>query len=167
MGVSRDDCVLLPIENTTAELLARYIGERLREDLRTTYKFVPAVLRVEVEESSANRRRMMGGRSPGVRYSEPRVRSTTPGASDSPSNRAAEKLHRPLHASSRSTFGPSQQRAGARDVGRAPSVVLRQRLELDRGLAAGQLQNLLAKSRCSLRGIAEVHRLMELRQSKR
>jgi 6-pyruvoyltetrahydropterin/6-carboxytetrahydropterin synthase len=47
----RDDCVLLPIENTTAELLARYIGDRLREDLRTTYKFVPAVLRVEVEES--------------------------------------------------------------------------------------------------------------------
>ena len=30
----RDDCVLLPIENTTAELLARYIGERLREDLQ-------------------------------------------------------------------------------------------------------------------------------------
>ena len=47
----RDDCVLLPIENTTAELLARYIGERLREDLRKTFHFVPAVLRVEVEES--------------------------------------------------------------------------------------------------------------------
>ena len=26
-----DDCVLLPIENTTAELLARYIGQRLLE----------------------------------------------------------------------------------------------------------------------------------------
>jgi 6-pyruvoyltetrahydropterin/6-carboxytetrahydropterin synthase len=47
----RDDCVLLPIENTTAELLARYIGGRLRDDLRTEYRFVPAVLRVEVEES--------------------------------------------------------------------------------------------------------------------
>jgi 6-pyruvoyltetrahydropterin/6-carboxytetrahydropterin synthase len=47
----REDCVLLPIENTTAELLARYIGERLREDLRKTFHFVPAVLRVEVEES--------------------------------------------------------------------------------------------------------------------
>src|SRR5258708_3889042 len=47
----RDDCVLLPIENTTAELLARYIGERLRADLRSAYRFVPAVLRVEVEES--------------------------------------------------------------------------------------------------------------------
>jgi 6-pyruvoyltetrahydropterin/6-carboxytetrahydropterin synthase len=47
----RDDCVLLPIENTTAELLARYIGERLRDDLRMAYRYVPAVLRVEVEES--------------------------------------------------------------------------------------------------------------------
>ena len=47
----RDDCVLLPIENTTAELLARYIGERLRTDLQATCGYVPAVLRVEVEES--------------------------------------------------------------------------------------------------------------------
>ena len=47
----RDDCVLLPIENTTAELLARYIADRLREDLRKTYRYVPGALRVEVEES--------------------------------------------------------------------------------------------------------------------
>jgi 6-pyruvoyltetrahydropterin/6-carboxytetrahydropterin synthase len=47
----RDDCVLLPIENTTAELLARYIGQRLRADLSRHYKFEPDVLRVEVEES--------------------------------------------------------------------------------------------------------------------
>jgi 6-pyruvoyltetrahydropterin/6-carboxytetrahydropterin synthase len=47
----RDDCVLLPVENTTAELLARYIGERLREDLRKNDRYVPEVLRVEVEES--------------------------------------------------------------------------------------------------------------------
>ena len=47
----RDDCVLLPIENTTAELLARYIGDRLREDLRNMCNYVPPVLRVEVEES--------------------------------------------------------------------------------------------------------------------
>ncbi len=47
----RGDCVLLPIENTTAELLARYIGERLREDLRQHHHFTPAALRVEVEES--------------------------------------------------------------------------------------------------------------------
>jgi len=47
----REDCVLLPIENTTAELLARYLGERLRDDLRATCKFVPNAMRVEVEES--------------------------------------------------------------------------------------------------------------------
>src|SRR5215831_8073388 len=41
----RDECVLLPIENTTAELLARYIAGRLADDLRTTYHFVPSVLR--------------------------------------------------------------------------------------------------------------------------
>ena len=47
----RDDCVLLPIENTTAELLARYVGGRLLEDLRRHHQFTPAVLRVEVEEN--------------------------------------------------------------------------------------------------------------------
>jgi 6-pyruvoyltetrahydropterin/6-carboxytetrahydropterin synthase len=47
----RDDCVLLPIENTTAELLARYVGQRLLDDLRKTYRFNPQVLRVEVEEN--------------------------------------------------------------------------------------------------------------------
>jgi 6-pyruvoyltetrahydropterin/6-carboxytetrahydropterin synthase len=47
----RDDCVLLPIENTTAELLARYIAQRLLEELRRQHKYVPEVLRVEVEES--------------------------------------------------------------------------------------------------------------------
>jgi 6-pyruvoyltetrahydropterin/6-carboxytetrahydropterin synthase len=47
----RDDCVLLPIENTTTELLARYIGERLREDLRRHHAYEPKTLRVEVEEN--------------------------------------------------------------------------------------------------------------------
>lgn len=47
----KSDCVLLPIENTTAELLARYVGERLRDDLSKSFTFVPEVLRVEVEES--------------------------------------------------------------------------------------------------------------------
>ena len=47
----RDDCILLPLENTTAELLARYIGQRLVEDLRHQHQFVPQVLRVEVEEN--------------------------------------------------------------------------------------------------------------------
>ena len=47
----RDDCVLLPIENTTAELLARYIAQRLVEELRVHHGFTPEVLRVEVEEN--------------------------------------------------------------------------------------------------------------------
>jgi 6-pyruvoyltetrahydropterin/6-carboxytetrahydropterin synthase len=47
----RDDCVLLPIENTTAEMLARYIAERLRDDLFQQHNYVPPVLRVEVEEN--------------------------------------------------------------------------------------------------------------------
>jgi 6-pyruvoyltetrahydropterin/6-carboxytetrahydropterin synthase len=47
----RSDCVLLPIENTTAELLARYIAQRLADDLRRHHGFVPQVLRVEVEEN--------------------------------------------------------------------------------------------------------------------
>jgi len=47
----REDCVLLPIENTTAELLARYIAQRLLADLRREHGFQPHVLRVEVEEN--------------------------------------------------------------------------------------------------------------------
>jgi 6-pyruvoyltetrahydropterin/6-carboxytetrahydropterin synthase len=47
----RDDCVLLPIENTTAELLARWIGQRLLEELRKQHGYRPRVLRVEVEEN--------------------------------------------------------------------------------------------------------------------
>ena len=47
----REDCVLLPIENTTAEMLARYIGLRLRDDLRKQYGFEADILRVEIEEN--------------------------------------------------------------------------------------------------------------------
>jgi 6-pyruvoyltetrahydropterin/6-carboxytetrahydropterin synthase len=47
----RDDCVLLPIENTTAELLARYIAGRLFADLERHHRYRPEVLRVEVEEN--------------------------------------------------------------------------------------------------------------------
>ncbi len=47
----RDDCVLLPIENTTAELLARYIAERMRTELQTQHTYVPQCLSVEVEET--------------------------------------------------------------------------------------------------------------------
>jgi 6-pyruvoyltetrahydropterin/6-carboxytetrahydropterin synthase len=47
----RDECVLLPIENTTAELLARYIAQRLREELQRHHQYDPPVIRVEVEEN--------------------------------------------------------------------------------------------------------------------
>jgi len=47
----REDCVLLPIENTTAELLARWIAHRLLEELQRQHNYRPAVLRVEVEEN--------------------------------------------------------------------------------------------------------------------
>lgn len=48
----REECVLLPIENTTAELLARHIAGRLAAALREHHGFLPEVLRIEVEEST-------------------------------------------------------------------------------------------------------------------
>jgi 6-pyruvoyltetrahydropterin/6-carboxytetrahydropterin synthase len=47
----REDCVLLPIENTTAELLAKWMAERLMHELHVQHQYRPAVLRVEVEEN--------------------------------------------------------------------------------------------------------------------
>ncbi|WP_406697032.1 6-carboxytetrahydropterin synthase [Singulisphaera sp. Ch08] len=47
----RNECALLPIANTTAELLANYIAGRLREALTTRGLALPRVMRVEVEES--------------------------------------------------------------------------------------------------------------------
>lgn len=47
----REDCVLLPIENTTAELLARYIAKRLLDVLAQQHQYRPEILRVEVEEN--------------------------------------------------------------------------------------------------------------------
>lgn len=47
----REDCVLLPIENTTAELLARYVGQQLLERLRKQHNYSPDVLRVVIEEN--------------------------------------------------------------------------------------------------------------------
>jgi 6-pyruvoyltetrahydropterin/6-carboxytetrahydropterin synthase len=46
-----DECALLPIANTTAELLADYIAGRLREQFTARGIALPRVLRVEVEES--------------------------------------------------------------------------------------------------------------------
>lgn len=47
----RCNCVLVPIENTTAELLAKYLTQRLLAELRDHHRFIPEVARVEVEES--------------------------------------------------------------------------------------------------------------------
>ena len=47
----REDCVLLPIANTTAELLARWIAERLTDALVREKNFRPTRVKIEVEES--------------------------------------------------------------------------------------------------------------------
>lgn len=47
----REDCVLLPVANTTAELIARWIGERLQTHLQTSTGNPLGALRVEVEEN--------------------------------------------------------------------------------------------------------------------
>ena len=47
----REDCVLLPIENTTVELLAKYLAGRLLDVLKMQHRFSPDMLRMEVEES--------------------------------------------------------------------------------------------------------------------
>lgn len=44
------DCKLLPVENTTTELLARYIGRRLLDDLTRLTGKRPVVLRIELDE---------------------------------------------------------------------------------------------------------------------
>jgi 6-pyruvoyltetrahydropterin/6-carboxytetrahydropterin synthase len=46
----RGDCKLLPVENTTTELLARYIGHRLLDDLSARLGVRPEVLRIELDE---------------------------------------------------------------------------------------------------------------------
>ncbi len=47
----REDCVLLPVENTTAELIAHYIGGRLLEAFAAAGQQPPELLRVEVDEN--------------------------------------------------------------------------------------------------------------------
>jgi 6-pyruvoyltetrahydropterin/6-carboxytetrahydropterin synthase len=46
----RADCILLPIANTTTELLARYIGEHLLAAIVAAGHARPARLRIEVDE---------------------------------------------------------------------------------------------------------------------
>lgn len=45
-----EECVVLPIANTTAELLADYIAKRLLKDMKTLGWADPEAVRVEVEE---------------------------------------------------------------------------------------------------------------------
>jgi 6-pyruvoyltetrahydropterin/6-carboxytetrahydropterin synthase len=47
----REECALLPIANTTAELLADYIAERIRQAMIARGWNLPRKLRVQVEES--------------------------------------------------------------------------------------------------------------------
>ncbi|HQU42162.1 MAG TPA: 6-pyruvoyl tetrahydropterin synthase family protein [Pirellulales bacterium] len=46
----RGDCVLLPVPNTTAEMLARHIGRRLIAELTARGIAVPQRVRIEVDE---------------------------------------------------------------------------------------------------------------------
>lgn len=46
----RNDCVLLPLAQTTAELLARYIGQRVHTALVERTGVQPQRLRIEVDE---------------------------------------------------------------------------------------------------------------------
>ncbi len=46
----RSDCILLPVANTTTELLARYIGLHLLESLTAAGSARPTRLRIELDE---------------------------------------------------------------------------------------------------------------------
>lgn len=50
----RCDCVLLPVPNTTSELLARYIAQRLHQDLLARDATRPEWIRVEIDECFGN-----------------------------------------------------------------------------------------------------------------
>jgi 6-pyruvoyltetrahydropterin/6-carboxytetrahydropterin synthase len=45
------DCVLLPIPNTTVEMLAEYLAGRLKSELKATGAAQVATMEIEVEES--------------------------------------------------------------------------------------------------------------------
>ena len=48
----KEDCICLPIGNTTTELLAKWFAGRLTEVLETQYRFTPTLMRVELEEAT-------------------------------------------------------------------------------------------------------------------
>lgn len=45
------DCIILPMPNTTAEMLARYLGKRLLDDLISRGIPAPSLLRIGVDEN--------------------------------------------------------------------------------------------------------------------
>lgn len=47
----KEDCVLLPVANTTAELIARWIGQRLKAELANARGHRVDTLRVDIEEN--------------------------------------------------------------------------------------------------------------------
>jgi 6-pyruvoyltetrahydropterin/6-carboxytetrahydropterin synthase len=51
----RGDCAILPVANTTAELLARYIGLRLIDDLQKRIGFRPERMMLSVDENHGQR----------------------------------------------------------------------------------------------------------------
>jgi 6-pyruvoyltetrahydropterin/6-carboxytetrahydropterin synthase len=56
----REDCVLLPVANTTAELIARWIGQRLQAEIARTPGHNVDCLRVDVEENFGQWARWQG-----------------------------------------------------------------------------------------------------------
>ena len=54
----KQDCVLLPIANTTAELLGAWIGRRILDLLLERHGYRPDVLRAEVEETAGQSARV-------------------------------------------------------------------------------------------------------------
>ena len=47
----RRDCALLPIQNSTAEMLAQYLGQRVRDELNRAGHTHLTLLELEVEEN--------------------------------------------------------------------------------------------------------------------
>jgi 6-pyruvoyltetrahydropterin/6-carboxytetrahydropterin synthase len=47
----RGDCVILPVSNTTAELLAQYLGQRLLAAIQRRTNITPARIEVAVDEN--------------------------------------------------------------------------------------------------------------------
>lgn len=47
----REDCILLPIANTTTELIARWVGAELHRRLKESGAQIPPVTRVRLEEN--------------------------------------------------------------------------------------------------------------------